>query len=226
MENILNTAAETVLGAGDIAATLITAMIFGIAVAITYMYTCRGRHSQSFVITIVMLPVILSMIIIFVGSNIARAFSLAGTLTIIRFRSEQGSARDIGYVFFSAAAGLAAGVGLYAYGAVFVAALCIFMIILYKTNFGRPSSRKKTLRITVPEDMDFEGAFDGALRKYTDYFELVQVRTINLGSLYEVDYNVTLSRGTSEKELIDELRCMNGNLTIRLSPQLDILGAR
>ena len=186
------------------AVTVLAALAFGAAIAFTYKKTQEERfYQRSLAITLLMLPIILSVIILFVGSNVARAFSLAGTLSIIRFRSAPGDAKDIGYIFFDIAAGLACGVGLFGYGAVFVAALCIVMF--------------KTLRITVPEDLDFSGAFDDVLKKYTEKYTLTKVKTADLGSLFQLSYDIALSDGANEKELIDELRVRNGNLTIVLA---------
>lgn len=197
--------------------TLLVSMVLGIIIGITYMLTSKKQYSQSFVLTLVMLPVILSMIICFVGSNVARAFSLAGTLSIIRFRSAPGEPKDIGYIFFTIAAGLAAGVGLLLYGAVFVILLCAFMIVLHYTNFAKPSKKKKIIRITVPEDTDYSSVFDETFEKYTTHYEISKVKTTNLGSLFEVFFDVTLAPDCDEKKLLDELRCLNGNLTIKMA---------
>lgn len=132
-----------------------------------------------------MLPAILSVIIIFVGSNTARAFSLAGTLSIIRFWSAPGDPKDIGFIFFSIAAGLASGVGLYGYGALFAALLSVIIVIAEKKELFLKKTVSKKLRITVPEDLNYEGAFDEVLKKYTEKFSPVKVKTTDLGSLFE-----------------------------------------
>lgn len=123
--------------------TLIIACILGLLISLTYMRTQNGVHSQSFAITLIMLPVILSVIILFVGSNVARAFSLAGTVAIIRFRSAPGEPKDIGFIFFAMAAGLACGVGVYIYGVVFTILLCAVMLAL-KNQFCPGFYPKKT----------------------------------------------------------------------------------
>lgn len=200
------------------AVTVLAALAFGAAIAFTYKKTQEERfYQRSLAITLLMLPIILSVIILFVGSNVARAFSLAGTLSIIRFRSAPGDAKDIGYIFFDIAAGLACGVGLFGYGAVFVAALCIVMFVVERKRLFAPKAAFKTLRITVPEDLDFSGAFDDVLKKYTEKYTLTKVKTADLGSLFQLSYDIALSDGANEKELIDELRVRNGNLTIVLA---------
>ena len=199
------------------AGAMIAALLFGLVISLTYIYTHKNRYQQSFAITLTMLPIILTMIILFVGSNVARAFSLAGTLSIIRFRSAPGDPEDIGYIFFDIAAGLACGVGLYLYGAMFVAVLCLFMLVISKINFAKPKTTAKQLRITIPESLDYEGVFDEILAKYTSDYSLVRVRTTDLGSLYELTYSVNMLKDSNEKEFIDEIRCRNGNLNIILA---------
>ena len=201
----------TVLG------TLIIACILGLLISLTYMRTQNGVHSQSFAITLIMLPVILSVIILFVGSNVARAFSLAGTVAIIRFRSAPGEPKDIGFIFFAMAAGLACGVGVYIYGVVFTILLCAVMLALKKFNFARVSTRKKQLHMVVPENLNYPNAFEDIFKEFTRHAELVKVKTTDLGSLYELLYHVELLPDKDEKEFIDQLRCRNGNLNISLS---------
>jgi hypothetical protein len=193
------------------------ALIFGLVISLTYIHTHKTRYHQSFAITLTMLPIILTIIILFVGSNVARAFSLAGTLSLIRFRSAPGDPEDIGYIFFDIAAGLACGVGLYIYGAVFVLVLCLFMLLISRINFAKPKTTAKTLKITIPENLDYEGIFDEILGRYTSGYTLVKIKTTDLGSLYELTYSINVNKGANEKDFIDELRCRNGNLNIILS---------
>lgn len=197
--------------------TMLSALLLGAIIAITYYITQNeDTYQRSFAITLIMLPVILSVIIIFVGSNIARAFSLAGTLSIIRFRSAPGDAKDIGYIFFDTAAGLACGVGVYGYGALFVIVLCLVLILVEKTNAFREKNIRKILKITIAEDLNFEGVFDEILEKYTNKYKLSKIKTTDLGSLYELEYIVSMANGCSEQQFINELRCRNGNLNISL----------
>ena len=164
-----------------------------------------------------MLPIILSVIILFIGSNIARAFSLAGTLSIIRVRSAPGDPKDIGFIFFDIAAGLACGVGLFGYGAIFVAILCIIMILAEKFKFFEKKHVQKVLKITIPENLNYQGAFDEILKKYTKKYSLTRIKTTDLGSLFELNYNVIMLHDEDEQEFINELRCRNGNLNIILA---------
>ncbi|MCC8169323.1 MAG: DUF4956 domain-containing protein [Oscillospiraceae bacterium] len=220
MDTILDTISTVASGDltfGSAAITMAAALIFGLAISFTYIFTHKNTYQQSLALTLTMLPVILSVIILFVGSNVARAFSLAGTLSIIRFRSAPGDPVDIGYIFFDIAAGLACGVGLYMYGAVFVLVLCLFLILLNKVNFAKPKTQAKHLKVVIPEDLDYQGVFDEILKKYTTSHTLQKVKTTDLGSLYELVYSVTMKKDADEKQFIDDIRCRNGNLSIILS---------
>lgn len=164
-----------------------------------------------------MLPMIIAIVIMLVGSNIARAFSLAGAFSLVRFRSAPGDPKDIAYVFFAMAVGLACGAGYLAYGAMFTLILCIFMIILNRMDFGSKKTQEKQLRITIPENLDYQGAFDDLLEQYTQKYTLTRVKTADLGTLYELSYVICAKNDINEKEFIDALRCRNGNLNIILT---------
>ena len=210
-----NVSADITLGGAIV--TMLVAVLFGGAIGLTYYKTQEENYQRSMAVTLLMLPIILSVIILFVGSNIARAFSLAGTLSIIRFRSAPGDPKDIGFIFFDIAAGLACGVGLYGYGAIFVAILCIIMILTEKFKFFEKKQVQKTLKITIPENLNYQGAFDEILKKYTRKYTLRQIKTTDLGSLFELNYSIFMLNDADEQEFINELRCRNGNLNIILA---------
>ena len=198
--------------------TILISAVFGGIIAFTYQKTQdEAAYQQNFAVTLMMLPIILSVIIIFVGSNIARAFSLAGTLSIIRFRSAPGDAKDIGFIFFAIAAGLACGVGLYGYGIMFVLIMCVILFLLKCLGVFKNKAVRKVLKITIPEDLNYDGAFDEILRKYTKSYTLNKIKTTDLGSLFELCYNVTMENTVNEQEFLNELRVRNGNLSIILS---------
>ena len=221
MDNLFNEILTNVSADMTVTSAVITILIagvMGLVIAFTYFKTQEAETFQrSMAITLLMLPMILSVIILFVGSNIARAFSLAGTLSIIRFRSAPGDPKDIGFIFFDIAAGLACGVGLYGYGAIFVVILCVIIILAENVRLFERKTVQKTLKITIPEDLNFEGAFDDILEKYTKKYSLDKIRTTDLGSLMELSYHVTMAPKQPEREFINELRCRNGNLNIILS---------
>ena len=163
-----------------------------------------------------MLPAIIGMIILLVGNNVARAFSLAGAFSIIRFRSAPGDSKDIAYVFFTLGTGLACGMGYMGYVALFAIILCSAMIVLNKVNFGESHSNQMRLKILVPEDLDYKGVFDEILDKYTITYKLIKIKTTQFGSLFEIFYDITMKDMSGSKEFIDKLRCKNGNLNIVL----------
>lgn len=221
MENLFNSILANV--SNDITPqtaiiTILIAALFGGIIAFTYYKTQDDEvYQQSFAVTLLMLPVILSVIILFVGSNIARAFSLAGTLSIIRFRSAPGDPKDIGFIFFDIAAGLSCGVGLYGYGILFVLVLCVIIFIVSKCSVFEKKKICKTLKITMPEDLNYEGAFDDILKKYTEKYKLTKIKTTDLGALFELCYSVLMKTNQNEQEFLNELRVRNGNLKIVLS---------
>ena len=220
MDNLFNVILSNVsadITVGGAVITMLVAIVFGAVIGLTYYKTQEENYQRSMAITLLMLPIILSVIIMFVGSNIARAFSLAGTLSIIRFRSAPGDPKDIGFIFFDIAAGLACGVGLYGYGAIFVVLLCVVMILTEKFGLFEKKSVEKTLRITIPESLNYQGAFDEILKKYTKKYTLTRIKTTDLGSLFELNYNVIMLHDEDEQEFINELRCRNGNLNIILA---------
>lgn len=217
---LANTSSEITVMSAII--TMLAAVVFGVAIAFTYYKTQAENYQRSMAATLLMLPVILSVIILFIGSNIARAFSLAGTLSIIRFRSAPGDPKDIGFIFFDIAAGLACGVGLYGYGAIFVLILCAVIFAMERFKLFEKKEVEKTLKITIPEDLNYEGAFDDVLDEYTRKHSLTKIKTTDLGALFELCYSVTMKPNQNEQEFLNELRCRNGNLNIILSaaPQI------
>ncbi|MDR3278220.1 MAG: DUF4956 domain-containing protein [Oscillospiraceae bacterium] len=208
---------ETALTFPGLLAALGTAFIIGLLISFVYMKTHKTRTpSQSFALTLVLLPAVITVIILLVGNNVARAFSLAGAFSIIRFRSAPGDPKDITYVLFSMAVGLATGMGFLLYAAIVGVVLCAVTVLLEVFKFARPKGTEKILKITVPENLDFQNAFDGVLQKYALSSTLRKIKTADLGSLYELNYSVVTKLGVSEKDFIDELRCRNGNLNITL----------
>jgi len=223
LETILSTTAvSTTVSLMDAILTIIISFVLGGFISFTYMKTCqKSSCSQNFSLTLIMVPAVIAIIILLIGSNIARAFSLAGAFSIIRFRSAPGDPKDIAYVLFTMAAGLACGVGLYGYAILFTMILCLFMMILNLLKFGARKTSYKMLKITIPEDLDYEGAFDDVFKEFTTGFELRRVKTTDLGSLYELLYMITMDNNTSQKDFLDSLRCRNGNLNITLSMAAD-----
>ena len=195
-----------------------TSIILGILISVVYMKTNQKSNlSSGFSTTLIMLPVIISIIILLVGNNVARAFSLAGAFSIIRFRSAPGDPKDIAYIFFTLAIGLTCGMGYIAYGFLFTLIISAVMIGLHITKFTEPKDKTMQLKITIPEDLNYEGIFEDILNSYTNYYNIQRVKTRDFGSLFELTYIINLKHNINQKSFIDELRCRNGNLNITLT---------
>ena len=223
LETIFNTTTtSTTISLSDSILTIFVSFILGARISLTYMKTSnRGRYSQNFSLTLIIIPTVIAIIVLLIGSNVARAFSLAGAFSIIKFRSAPGDPKDISYVLFTMAAGLASGVGFFGYGILFTVFLCLLMITLNLFNFGAQKASQKLLKITIPEDLDYEGVFDDIFLEYTKGHELIRVKTTDLGSLFQLVYTVVLDDKISQKAFLDALRCRNGNLNIILSMYAD-----
>ena len=216
-DSIFSQSVDSIIDVLELLKILGASILLGILISVVYMKTHKYKMpSQSFALTLVVLPSVVTVIIVLVGSNIARAFSLAGAFSIIRFRSAPGDPKDITYVLFSMAVGLSCGMGYIFYGAIVAVTLCMLMVILELTGFGKNKSTQKLLKITIPEDLDYTDTFDDVLRKYTTSYRLIKVRTTDLGSLFELHYSIMGRDKLAEKDFIDELRCRNGNLNITL----------
>ncbi|GGH73022.1 DUF4956 domain-containing protein [Paenibacillus silvae] len=208
---------DTTLSFGSSVITIGLAIILGLIISLTYMKTNQATYSQSFTLTMVVLPVIVAIIILLIGSNIARAFSLAGAFSIIRFRSAPGDPKDIAYVLFTMASGLACGVGAFGYAVLFTVILCVLMFVLSRFNFGGKKSLQKTLKVTIPENLSYEEALNEVFHTFNVPFDLKKIRTTELGSLYELVYSVTIHESVNQKQFLDAIRTRNGNLDISLT---------
>lgn len=218
LETIIKSTSGSSFTLTNVMIVLISSITLGLGIAVSYILTHRKNgYASSFPITIVMLPVIISIIILLVGNNIARAFSLAGAFSIIRFRSAPGDPKDISYIFFTLGVGLACGMGYVGYAVIFTLVLCAVMIILEYVKFGVDKNKSMELKIIVPEDLNFDEIFDDILETYSKGWKLVRVRTRDFGSLYELTYRLGLDESVNKKKFIDEIRCRNGNLNISLT---------
>lgn len=183
------------------------------------VYTYRNRYTRSFLATLALLPAIVCVVIMMVNGNVGAGVAVTGAFSLVRFRSVPGTAKEIGAIFLGMCAGLIAGMGYLGYAVLFTVVLCGVMMLYSRLDFGsrKNGEKYKVLHITIPEDLDYTGAFDEVLGEYTSSHELVQVKTTNMGSLFRLTYNLVLKSVEEEKELIDKLRCRNGNLEISVS---------
>ena len=194
----------------------VVSIVLGLVIAGVYMF--RHRYSKNFVVTLALLPLIVQMVITLVNGNLGAGIAVMGVFNLVRFRSIPGSAKDIGSVFFAMAIGLATGMGYLSLAVLFTAIMGIANVAYVLSPFGRMQTVERELHLTVPEDLEFEGVFEPVLERYADSFELVEVQTSNMGSLYNFTYLMKLRADASVKELMDELRCHNGNLKVALVP--------
>lgn len=189
--------------------------------AIAWVYTFRSQYTKSFVVTLAMLPAVVCIVIMMVNGNVGAGVAVAGAFSLVRFRSVPGTAKEIGTIFLAMAAGLIAGMGYLGYAVLF--SIIMVMVMLLCNIFGVGTHQKevgdKTLRITIPEDLNYGSAFDDIFDRYTDRCDVISVKTSNMGSLYKLTYHVILKNVKQEKEFIDELRCRNGNLEISIARQ-------
>ena len=190
------------------------ALVIGAGIAFTA--SRRSAFSHSFLISLAALPALVCVTIMMVNGNIGAGVATAGAFSLVRFRSAAGTAKEIVLIFMAMVAGLVAGMGYLAYAVLFALILCAIFLILGRFD-PEAKGLGKVLRVTVPEDLDYDGAFDATLGEYCTQWKLKQVKTVNMGSLFRLTYQLTLRPDASEKAFIDALRCLNGNLEIAIA---------
>ena len=193
---------------------LCTATSLALGTAIAAIHTFRNRYTKGFVMTLALLPAVVQMVILMVNGNLGTGVAVAGAISLVRFRSAPGSAREICSIFLAMAVGLATGMGYLAAAALFVLVIGGASILYTCLRFGEQKQLEKELKITIPETLDYTDLFDDLFARYTAYWKLEQVKTTNMGSLYRLDYRIALRDPAQEKAFLDELRCRNGNLEI------------
>lgn len=216
---LFDTDMTQVILVSDFLLCVLCALGIGLLLALMYMY--KTRFTKSFVVTLALLPAVVCVVIMMVNGNVGTGVAVAGAFSLVRFRSVPGTAKEIGSLFLAMGAGLICGMGYLGYAILFSVILSAMNMLYNAVDFGsrKKGNLYKTLHITIPEDLDYTGVFDGILREYTSSFELVTVKTTNMGSLFKLTYNLVLKNNASERELINELRCRNGNLEITVSHQ-------
>lgn len=225
LETLLSSVLDTSSGTISISGFLIcmaSSLILGLLIGLVHMRS--ERSSKGFTVTLAMIPAIVAVVIMMVNGNIGAGVAVAGTFSLVRFRSAPGTAKEIGSIFLSMAVGLACGMGYPGFAAIFALILCLVLTLYNRSGFGNSKGHEldKTLKITVPEDLNYTDMFDDLFEKYASRHQLLQVKTTNLGSLNRLTYALTLKDASSEKDFIDELRCRNGNLEIAMSVQANM----
>ena len=218
-QSVLDSSSETLDVSGFIICIGVSILI---GIFLAFMYAFRTKYTKSFVITLAMLPAVVCTVIMMVNGNIGAGVAVAGTFSLVRFRSVPGSARDIGSIFMAMAAGLIAGMGYLGFAILFTLIMGIALMIFTNVPFEMGKKRDaidKTLKITIPEDLDYYSVFDDTFEQYTTEHSLVSSKTTNMGSMFKLIYNISLKDPSKEKEFVDALRCQNGNLEIAMTRQ-------
>lgn len=207
---------DSIIGSGLTVNTFLictaVSVLLGIATALLACY--RSRSTPGFAVTLAVLPAIVQLVIMLVNGNVGAGIAVAGAFSLVRFRSAPGTAKEIGVIFLAMALGLATGMGYVALAAGFFVIAAAVMLLLTRLNFCGKTSSERMLKITIPENLEYEGIFDDLFEQYTSAHTLEKVKTSNMGTLYELQYRITLKTAGIPKEFLDALRCRNGNLNI------------
>ena len=218
-KGLFDTDLTTVISVTDFMLCLVFSLVLGLVMAFSYMY--RTRYTKSFVITLALLPAVVCVVIMLVNGNVGTGVAVAGAFSLVRFRSVPGTAKEICTLFLAMGAGLIAGMGYLGFAVLFTLVMCIVFVLYNRLDFGtkKNSETFKTFTITIPEDIDYSGIFDDIFAEFTISHDLVRVKSTNMGSMFKLTYNVMLRDISREKEMIDKIRCRNGNLEIVVSKQ-------
>jgi len=194
-------------------------LVLGLIMAFAYMY--RTRYTKSFVVTLALLPAVVCVVIMLVNGNVGTGVAVAGAFSLVRFRSVPGTAKEICTLFLAMGAGLIAGMGYLGYSVLFTVVMCAMFLLYNRLDFGAKKNAEtyKTLSITIPEDLNYSGIFDDIFAEYTVSHDLARVKSTNMSSMIKLTYNAVLRDASREKEMIDKIRCRNGNLEITVSKQ-------
>ena len=217
-KGVFDTELTQTIEVGDFLLCLGVSLLLGLVMAVAYMF--KNEYTNSFLITLALLPAIVCVVIMMVNGNIGAGVAVAGAFSLVRFRSAPGSAKEIVAIFLAMGAGLIAGMGYLGFAALFTVIMCVmFLIYNAMADNAKSEAANKTIKITIPEDLDYSGVFDDIFAEYTKKNELVKVKTTNMGSMFRLTYIVTLKDVTKEKQMIDCIRERNGNLEIMVSKQ-------
>lgn len=209
----------SVIGVTDFLLCIGLSLVLGLLMALTYMY--RTRCTKSFVVTLALLPAVVCVVIMMVNGNVGTGVAVAGAFSLVRFRSVPGTAKEICVLFLAMGAGLITGMGYLGFAVLFTLIMCAIYILYNRFDLGakRNADAYRTISITIPEDLNYSDVFDDVFAEYTLSRELIRVKSTNMGSMFKLTYNAVLVDASKEKEMIDKLRCRNGNLEIAVSRQ-------
>jgi len=214
------TSTAAALTSGTFLLCAVASLVLGVAIALIYMF--KHDYNKNFVVTLALLPVVVQLVITLVNGNIGAGIAVMGVFNLVRFRSIPGSAKDIAAVFLAMAVGLATGMGYLSLAVLFTVIVAIANVVFVLSPLGNQNTReaKRSLQVTIPEDLNYCTEFDEVFEKYCKKHELVYAKTTNMGSLYRLEYSITLRDALHEKEFLDALRVLNGNLTVQCGTPL------
>lgn len=216
---MLNSIMENPISTASFLICLVMAMVLGVLTALVFLY--QSRHSASFALALALLPMVVCLVIMLVNGNVGTGIAVAGAFTLVRFRSVPGTAKEIAAIFTAMAIGLALGMGYVGIAGIFFVLSSALTLLLTKFHFGGPASHEKQLKITIPENVDYNGLFDDILEQYTSRARMTKIRTTDMGTLFELTYDIVLKDAGVPKEFIDEIRTRNGNLNVVLGEYSD-----
>lgn len=218
MSNILSSIiTSSNIGMSQFLICTIASIVLGLIIA--YIHSYKNRSTSGFLLTVGLIPVIVQVIIMLVNGNLGAGVAVAGAFSLVRFRSAPGTAREIVSLFLAMTVGLATGMGYVIIAVIMVIIVGIMTAILPLLFNG--NSRGRQLQITVPESLDYEGAFEDIMRKYTDKHEMLYVKTVQMGTAYKLIYEVLMKNEVSVKNFLDEIRIRNGNLEVSIGREID-----
>lgn len=214
---VLDSSTQPIISLWDFLLCIGVSLAIGLFLAITY--THKSKYTKSFVVTLATLPTVVCAVIMMVNGNLGAGVAVAGTFSLVRFRSLPGTAKEIGSIFLAMGTGLMTGMGYLGYGVLFALIVGSLSVIYNKSSIGSIKDTNKVMKITIPEDLNYTTIFDDLFQKYTNECELVNIKTTNMGSLFKLTYSIILNDNQEEKQFIDDLRCRNGNLEIIIAKQ-------
>ncbi|MCR5800386.1 MAG: DUF4956 domain-containing protein [Lachnospiraceae bacterium] len=219
LESLLNgifTSGSNVISMGDFMLCIVSSIICGLILAFIYSRTCKT--GKSFLLSLAILPMIVCVVIMTVNGNVGAGVAVAGAFSLVRFRSNPGTAKEICAIFGAMSVGLLLGMGYIAYGLIFSVIFALVLLVYSAFNMDRRfESKQRVLTITIPESLNYTDVFEDIFGRYTDSHRLTHVKTTNMGSLFKLTFEISQKDPANEKNMIDELRCKNGNLEISVS---------
>ena len=212
LNSILSSQTNATISLGSFLICLTVSLILGILCA--WLHAYKNRATKSFLITLCLIPMIVQVIITLVNGNLGTGVAVMGAFSLVRFRSVPGNAREIASIFLAMTIGLANGMGYIGIAALLFVFIAVLTIAFLNISIANMDERQRNLHITIPENLDYNGIFDEIFETYTTKSTLIKAKTVNMGSLFDLHYEITLKNVKDEKAFLDALRCRNGNLSI------------